>query len=201
MNAEEWSSYIAQYGNWYECSYGGKGQPVKNFYELTTECRYEKDLAQYLADGKFTVQWMLQTDGTTLDELKQKYHLDDSVTLRSSYSDFFNAIKLSYYKEAFAQDAEQDGEDTFADLISIYGYTIDDIDLEITIGKLLDSGSIGQAAKFFGCESDEEIANFVEEYEGGYADAPFTTIHEKYNKAMDDYYNMIYQYYSSADYN
>lgn len=200
-NADEWNTYIAQYGNWYECSYGGKGLPVKNFYEESTECRYEKDLAQYLADGKFTVQWMLQTNNMTLDDFKQQYHLDDNVTLRSTYSDFFNAIKLSYYKEVFAQQAEEEGgEDGFPKLIAIYGYTPEDVDLEMTLGKLLDSGTIGQAARFFGYETDEEIANFTEEYEGSSVDAPFTEIHGNYNKAMDDYYNMLYQYYSSAGY-
>ena len=199
-DAEAWSSYIAQYGTWYECSYGAEGQPVKNFYELSTESRYEKDLSQYLADGKFTVQWMVQQDGTTFAEFKETYHLDDSVTLRSSYSEFFNGIKLSFYKESYAKDAEETGEDRFPDMIAIYGYTPETIDLDMTIGKILDSGTIEQAARFFGCETDAEIANFAEEYNAGSVDAPFTEIHGAYNSAMDDYYNMIYQYYGSSGY-
>ena len=199
-NADEWNAYIAQYGSWYECSYGAKGLPVKNFYELSTECRYEKDLAQYLAAGKFTVQWMLQQDGTTLSEFKDTYHLDDSVTLRSSYSDFYNAIKLSFYKESFAKEAEETGVDSFPDMIAIYGYTPETVDLDMTIGKLLDSGTVGQAARFMGCETDAEVESFAQQYEAASADVPFADIHANYNKAMDDYYNMLYQYYSGEAY-
>ncbi|MBQ6552125.1 MAG: 4Fe-4S binding protein [Clostridia bacterium] len=199
-NADEWNAYIAQYGSWYECSYGAKGQPVKNFYELSTECVYEKDLAQYLTAGRFTVQWMLQQDGTTLSEFKETYHLDDNVNLRSSYSDFYNAIKLSFYKETFAKEAEETGVDSFPEMIAIYGYTPETIDLEMTLGKLLDSGTVEQAARFMGCETDAEVANFAEQYEAASADVPFADIHANYNKAMDDYYNMLYQYYSGEAY-
>ena len=199
-NADEWNAYIAQYGSWYECSYGAKGQPVGNYYEQSTECIYEKDLAQYLAAGRFTVQWMLQQDGTTLSEFKETYHLDDSVTLRSSYSEFYNAIKLSFYKESFAKDAEETGVDNFPGMIAIYGYTPETVDLEMTLGKLLDSGTVEQAARFMGCDADAEVANFAEQYEAASADAPFADIHANYNKAMDDYYNMLYQYYSGEVY-
>ena len=199
-NADEWSAYIAQYGTWYECSYGAEGLPVKNFYEQSTESRYEKDLSQYLADGKFTVQWMVQQDGTTLAQFKETYHLDDSVTLRSSYSEFFNGIKLSFYKASYAEDAEETGVDRFPEMIGVYGYTDETIDLNMTIGKLLDSGTIEQAARFFGCETDAEIESFAEEYNASSVEAPFTEIHDAYNKAMDDYYNMIYQYYGSGGY-
>ena len=199
-NADEWSAYIAQYGTWYECSYGPEGLPVKNFYEQSMESRYEKDLSQYLADGKFTVQWMVQQDGTTLAQFKETYHLDDSVTLRSSYSEFFNGIKLSFYKASYAEDAEETGVDRFPEMIGVYGYTEETVDLNMTIGKLLDSGTIEQAARFFGCETDAEIESFAEEYSASSVDAPFTEIHDAYNKAMDDYYNMIYQYYGSGGY-
>lgn len=200
MSAEEWSAYIAKYGTWYDCSYGGKGQPPKNYYELATECAYEKDLSQYLADGKFTVQWMLRNDGVTLEEFKKTYHLDDSVTVRSTYSEFFNAIKISFYQESYASEAAETGEDRFPALIAIYGYTPETIDIDMTIGNLLDSGTVGQAARFFGGQTEAEIANFVEEYGASSASAPFTEIHAAYNKAMDDYYNMLYQYYGSGNY-
>ena len=200
MSSDEWNSYIAQYGHWYQCSYGAKSTAIKNTYELATECKYETDLAQYLSDGKFTVQWMLQQDGSTLEQFKATYHLDDSVTLRSPYSVFFNAIKLSYYKEAYAADAEKGEEDLFPGLIAVYGYTPETIDLNMTIGTLLDSGTIDQAARFFGCTTDEEIESFCQEYGGSSVDAPFSEIHSAYNKAMDEYYDMIYQYYNSMSY-
>lgn len=200
VNAEEWSNYIAQYGTWYQCSYGAEMPPLKNFYETAAECEYETNLAPMLASDKFTVQWMLQNDGVSLAEFKETYHLDDSVTLRSSYSDFFNAIKLSYYKAAYAANAEENGVDEFAEMIAVYGYTVDNVDLDMTVGKLLDSGTIGQAARFFGYNDQTDIDNFVAEYEGSSADAPFTEIHDKYDKSMDDYYNMIYQYYNSMYY-
>ena len=200
VSADEWSSYIAQYGTWYQCSYGGRMPAPKNFYETAAECKYETDLAPMLSSGRFTVQWMLQNDGVSLSEFKKTYHLDDTVTLRSTYSGFFNAIKLSYYKQAYASSTEEGAEEEFAKMIGIYGYTVDDIDLEMTVGKLLDSGTIRQAAEFFGCDNEADVENFVAEYEGSSADAPFTEIHEKYNKAMDDYYDMLYQYYNSMYY-
>ena len=48
--------------------------------------------------------------------------------------------------------------------------------------------------------SPDDFYSFAEEYSASSVDAPFTEIHDAYNKAMDDYYNMIYQYYGSGGY-
>lgn len=197
----EWQTYISGYGYWYQDYYGAKYPEAKNYYDLYTDCAYEKDLTQFLATGKFTVQYMCDSSNTTLSELKETYHLTDNVTLRSPYSVFFNSVKLSYYESVYNSDVtdENTDGDSFEQMLTDLGLDISTYNPDMTIGEALDGLTMEQAAKYFGCETDEQIDNFITSYNATSREELFEDYHEEFNRQMDDYYDMMYQYYTQSD--
>lgn len=199
MDEAAWSSYIANYGYWYQCAYGAKATAAKNFFELAQECEYKTALDPLTIGDRFTIQYLLDNEGITLDEFIKTYHVKEgAITSRSPYSAFADGVKLSYYKEMYASAAQEGQEDEFPKMLAIYGLTPETADLEMTVGELLESGTVTQAAKFYGYETEEDINNFLSQNDCTDPDAPYSAIHEAVNKSMDDYYNMLYAYYTSG---
>lgn len=198
-NANDQSIGLAQkYQYWHQCAYGPKYNEIKSYYELLTNCEFETKLSGFLAEPVYNVEAMLATEGITLDELKKTYHIADTITLKSTYSEFQDAVMLSYY----ANYAEENSgaEDVLSKILAIYGISKDDIDLTMTIGELLDSGTIRQAAEFMGCSTEEDFQNFAKEYNVTDMSDPYTKYHKAVNASTDEYYNMLYAYYYSSEY-
>jgi len=200
FNANETTtSLIKSYAYWHQCAYGAKYSEMKNFYELLTECEFENSLADYFAAAEYNVGAMLSVEGITLDELKKTYHVGGEITLSTTYAELQDAVMLSYYAEY--DEANKDTEDyepILPGILEIYGLSLDTVDTTITVGELLESGTVLQAAKFMGCQTDDDIKAFSEEYGVTDLNAPYSEYHAAVNASTDEYYNMLYQYYYSG---